>query len=70
MIVRNHARVPTQFRFSFVPEYRFAFVSLFVLELRLAFVSDSGFGCETRTCIGDCGFVGLWFFPRPDIGPK
>ena len=66
MNVRNHARVPTQFRFSFVPEYRFAFLSLFAICVRFGF----GLGCETRTRIGDCGFVGLWFFPRPDIGPK
>ena len=32
----------TQFRFSFVPDYRFAFVSIFVLEFRFVFVSDSG----------------------------
>ena len=55
MIVRNHARVLTQFRFSFVPEYRFAFVSLFVLEFRFAFVSDSGSDVRLELASGIVG---------------
>ena len=83
MLVKESWSSSTQFRFSFVPEYRFAFVSLFVpeyrfafvslfvLEFRFVFVSDSGSDVRlTRTRIGDCGFVALWFFPRPDTGPK
>ena len=57
-LLRNYARVPTQFRFTF--RARVPICVCFGYEL----------GCETRTRIGDCGFVGLWFFPRPDTGPK
>ena len=71
MLVKESWSSSTQFCFGLVPEYRFAFVSLFVLEFRFVFVSDSGSDVRlTRTRIGDCGFVALWFFPRPDTGRK